>query len=237
MKKHTRILMFSTVAFLIASILLAAARPAAPQKTNGVEIKDEPHHHLRFENEFVRVWETALPEGEATLWHRHNFDNLAVTIGDAKLRIEPLEGTPAESETKMGDVAFRSASYVHRALNIGQSAYINLLIELLKPPAGRPKPIQSKDENGRKPILENDRVRVYRLSLASGESIPMHSHPYPGLSATLGPAEIEVETANSKKVQRFKIDGAEVRWRPGAVTHSIRNVGTTRFEAVDIELK
>ena len=227
----------STLACLIAGILLAAAMPTASQKTNTVEIKDEPHHHLRFENEFVRVWETALPEGEATLWHRHNFDNLAVTIGDAKLRIEPLEGAPAESETKMGDVAFRSASYVHRALNIGQSAYINLLVEFLKPPAGRPNPIQSKDENGRKPILENDRVRVYRLSLASGESIPMHSHPYRGLVVTLWPAEIEVKTANIKKVQRFKIDGAEVRWRPGPVTHSIRNVGKTRFEGVDIELK
>jgi mannose-6-phosphate isomerase-like protein (cupin superfamily) len=34
-----------------------------------------------------------------------------------------------------------------------------------------------------------------------------------------------------------KVSAGEARWRPDAVTHSIQNIGKTRFEAVDIELK
>jgi quercetin dioxygenase-like cupin family protein len=238
MQKHIRVLMFvSTLACLMATVLLPAAMPAASQKANGVEIKDEPHHHLKFENEFVRVWETVLPAGEATLWHRHDFDNVAVTITDAKLRVEPFGGSPVESETKMGDVGFRGAAYVHRAISSGATTYHNLLIELLKSP-GKPKNLPPlKNESERKPVFENDRLRVYRVSLAPGESLAMHTHPYAGLGLVLTNAEVAFETVGSKQIQRAKVAVGEVRWRPGPVTHSIRNVGKTRFEGVDIELK
>jgi len=43
-------------------------------------------------------------------------------------------------------------------------------------------------------------------------------------------------TADGKPVTH-PVKSNDVSWRAGAVTHSIRNVGKTRFEAVDIELK
>jgi quercetin dioxygenase-like cupin family protein len=202
-----------------------------------VEISGEPHHHPIFENEIVRVWQTVLPAGESTLWHRHNFDNVAVTISDAKLRVEPLEGSAVESETKMGDVAFRSASYVHRAISVGGTTYHNFLIELLKPPNGMKNSTPSKNESERKPVFENERVRAYRVSLAPGESLATHTHPYAGLALVLTSAEIAIKTEGSKEIQRVKVSVGQARWRPGPVTHSIQNVGKTRFEAVDIELK
>jgi mannose-6-phosphate isomerase-like protein (cupin superfamily) len=47
--------------------------------------------------------------------------------------------------------------------------------------------------------------------------------------------EIEV-TADGKSV-RHPVKENDVSWRAGGVTHSIKNVGQTRFEALDIELK
>jgi quercetin dioxygenase-like cupin family protein len=204
-----------------------------------VEIKDEPHHHAKFENEFVRVWETILPAGEQTYYHSHNFDNVAVVIAGAKMRMVPLMVTEpsSESETKLGDVGFRSAPYVHRAENSGTTAYDNLLVELLKSPPA-PKPITlPPDEHPRHPVLENYRVRVYRVTLAPGESTPMHTHLFAGLALTLSPARIAIQTKGSKRVQRINVRAGEVRWRPEPVTHSIKNIGKTRFEGVDIELK
>src|SRR5262245_61835809 len=33
-----------------------------------VELSGERHHHPKFENEFVRIWDVTVPAGEATLW-------------------------------------------------------------------------------------------------------------------------------------------------------------------------
>jgi quercetin dioxygenase-like cupin family protein len=85
--------------------------------------------------------------------------------------------------------------------------------------------------------LENDRVRVFRLSLAPGESAATHFHPWPGLAIALTAGELEVVTSGNPKAEQMKVVESEVRWRAGAVTHSIKNVGQTRFEGIDIELK
>jgi hypothetical protein len=57
------------------------------------------------------------------------------------------------------------------------------------------------------------------------------------LAVAITAGEIEVITEGKTKPDRLKLPLGDVRWRSGAVTHSIKNVGKTRFEAVDIELK
>jgi oxalate decarboxylase/phosphoglucose isomerase-like protein (cupin superfamily) len=64
----------------------------------------------------------------------------------------------------------------------------------------------------------------------------MHTHPYAGLGLSLTEANIAIKT-EGKTIQVVKVSAGEARWRPDAVTHSIQNIGKTRFEAVDIELK
>jgi quercetin dioxygenase-like cupin family protein len=225
---------------LFLSIIFAAiptitsSQSSSPQSP--VEISGEPRHHPKFENEFVRVWDVTVPAGDATLWHAHRNDNVVVTLGDASLRIENATAPPTESQWKFGQVRFAKATYVHRAMNIGTTPFHNLTIELLKSPLASPE-LSAAVPATRQPILENDRVRVFRVSLAPGESLPMHRHSVAGLAVALSACEIEIQTEGAKQVQKLKLLEADVRWRPGAVTHSIRNIGKTRFEAVDIELK
>src|SRR2546421_3606278 len=147
-----------------------------------VEISGEAHHHPKLENEFVRIWDVTVPAGDATLWHAHRNDNVVVTLGDANLRLENATAPPAEAQWKFGEVRFAKATYTHRAMNIGTPPFHNLTIELLKPSnfVADPSALAAA-EAGRTPILENDRVRVYRLSLAPGEAQATHTHPLPGL--------------------------------------------------------
>jgi quercetin dioxygenase-like cupin family protein len=198
-----------------------------------VEIKGEPRHHPKFENEFVKIWDVTVPGGDSTLWHAHRNDNVVVTLAPAKLHIETLGRDPVDAEWKFGEVRFSKATYIHRAMNVGTTAFHNFTIELLKPASSNPPNLAN--EAGREPVLENDRVRVYRLSLAPGEAIATHTHPFPGVVVTMTATEIEV-TADGKSV-RHPVKENDVSWRAGGVTHSIKNVGQTRFEALDIELK
>src|SRR2546429_3420770 len=129
-----------------------------------IEISGEAHHHPKFENEFVRVWDVTVPAGEATLWHVHRNDNVVVTLADANLRLENATAPTTEAQWKFGEVRFAKATYIHRALNVGTTPFHNLTIELLKPSNFVADPSRLPVQIGRAPILENDRVRVYRLS-------------------------------------------------------------------------
>src|SRR5438128_5238003 len=135
-----------------------SSSPQAP-----VEIKGEAHHHPKFENEFVRVWDVTVPAGDTTLWHVHRKDNVVVTLGEARLRIETAGAAPGESLWKFGEVRFGKATYIHRAMNVGATAFHNFTIELLKSPPER-KVISTQSEAvNRVPVLENERVRVFQV--------------------------------------------------------------------------
>jgi quercetin dioxygenase-like cupin family protein len=216
-------------------IIPIAAISQSNSAQNPVEIKGEPRHHPKFENEFVKIWDVTVPGGDATLWHAHRNDNVVVTLAPAKLHIETLGRDPVDAEWKYGEVRFSPATYIHRAANIGPTAFHNLTIELLKPANANP-PVLAK-EGDREPVVENDRVRVFRVTLEPGESTPVHTHPLPGLSIAITAGELEATTAGSAMPVRMMLPATDVRWRPGRVTHSIKNVGTNRFVAVDIELK
>jgi quercetin dioxygenase-like cupin family protein len=227
-----------TIGVLVGSLLLLSFIPfAVLSQSNSaqspVEIKGEPRHHPKFENEFVKIWDVTVPGGDSTLWHAHRNDNVVVTLAPAKLHIETLGRDPVDAEWKLGEVRFSKATYIHRAMNVGTTAFHNFTIELLKPASANSPNLAN--EAGREPVLENERVRVYRLSLAPGAAIATHTHPFPGVVVTMTATEIEV-TADGKTV-RHPVKENDVSWRAGGVTHSIKNVGKTRFEALDIELK
>ncbi len=205
-----------------------------------VEISGEPRHHPKLENEFVRVWDVTVPAGDATLWHAHRNDNVVVVLGGASLRIETAGAAPNEVQWNFGEVRFGKATYVHRAMNVGTTPFHNFTIELLKASTKSPAETKLKEPITRAPAFENERVRAYRLTLEPGQSTPMHTHTLAGLAIAITAGEIEVITEGKTKPakrDRLTLPLGDVRWRSGAVTHSIKNVGKTRFEAVDIELK
>ncbi|PYS35298.1 MAG: hypothetical protein DMF75_04075 [Acidobacteria bacterium] len=231
MKSGSLILLLA-LALIPTGTLSQSNSPQSP-----VEIKGEPRHQPKFENEFVRVWDVTLPAGDTTLWHIHRHDNVVVTLGEARLRIETAGAAPGESLWKFGEVRFGKATYVHRAMNVGVTPFHNFTIELLKPPAGPPAPSIPKEPIVRAPVLENERVRAFEVTLEPGQSTSMHTHALPGLAIALTPGDLEVITQGKNKPDRLNLPLGDLRWRAGAVTHTIKNVGKSRFEAVDIELK
>jgi quercetin dioxygenase-like cupin family protein len=225
--------------FLLILLLVVAAAPLSQSNSpqSPAEISGEPRHHAKFENEFVRVWDVTVPAGDTTLWHIHRNDNVVVTLGGASLRIETVGAAPAEVQWKFGEVRFGKATYVHRAMNIGTTPFHNMTIEILKSPPSSAEATKLKEPITRAPVLENDRVRVYRVTLEPGQSTTMHTHVLPSLAVAITAGEIEITTEGKDKPDRLSLPATDVRWRGGPVTHSVKNVGKTRFEAADIELK
>lgn len=198
------------------------------------EMREEAHHHLKFENEFVRVWDVTVPAGDATLWHIHRFDNVIVGFGNAHLRVETVGAATSDSKWKFGEVRFAKATYTHRATNVGTTDFHNCIVEFLKSlgPASGPKPNEAID---RPPVLDNERARVYRITLEPGQSTTVHTQA--GLSIAITAGDIEVTIQGNRTPDRLSRIAGDIHWRANPVTYSMKNIGKMTFEVLDIQLK
>jgi quercetin dioxygenase-like cupin family protein len=166
--------------------------------------------------------------------HVHTNDYVFVAIGNARVRSERPDGTSTELDLKDGEARF-SAPLTHRAVNLGQTPFRNITVEILKsagaPPEPPPPPMP-----GRSAVLENDRVRIIRQTLEPGQSTGLHTHTLMSLGVCVSPARVEYSEPGGKS-ETADLEAGQFSWHPTARTHSLKNVGKTRFEAVEIEWK
>lgn len=98
-----------------------------------VPVEEEPHHHVMFENQYVRVLDVVVKPGEMTLFHRHSLDNVAVQLSDATIRRQFPGGDWSTSPAKDGSVGFTAGTripYVHRIANVGNTVFHVMDIEI-----------------------------------------------------------------------------------------------------------
>lgn len=217
--------------FLLTFILPASAQSPVP-------IEKEPRHHLKFSNQYVRVFYVHIPPGDTSLVHTHVNDGLSVRLSDARIRDEVLGGTSEDIAVKRGAVSFgyRPGPLSHSVRNIGSTPFRNIFVEVL-PSAGMPPGAQPQTlVAGQTLVLENERVRIFRLVFAPGESIEMHAHALRGLGVAVSAGRIAVEVPG-EKVRTVKFKPGDRQWYEGGTKHSLRNVGSAPFETVEIELK
>jgi quercetin dioxygenase-like cupin family protein len=114
--------------------LSPAGPPVSSEPSMPVPVQQEPHHHVMFENQYVRVLNVEIAPGESTFFHTHAHDNLAVRITDglSQTQERDQDWAPA-SHVKAGSVVFSEGSskpYTHRVKNLGTSTYHVIDVEL-----------------------------------------------------------------------------------------------------------
>ncbi len=95
------------------------------------------------------------------------------------------------------------------------------------------------EEIGTRLLFENDRVRVWDLALAPGESTGMHRHENDYLYVVIGGGKLQgVSSDGVKREARDMVDG-QVQWRDvdGEDVHEAINVGDGPWRNIIVELK
>jgi quercetin dioxygenase-like cupin family protein len=217
-------------------LLLALLLPASGQAP--VPVENEPRHRLKFGNRHVRVFDVLIPPGDTSLFHTHVHDGVGIKLTDAHIRDEPTGGSPDDITVMRGEVSFalRPSPLTHRVSNIGETPFRNIFIEIL-PPAGAPHGAAPQAlVAGQTLVLENERVRISRLVLAPGQSAELHTHALRRLAVAVTEGRLAVEVPG-EKAWTVEFKSGDFRWYEAGTTHALKNVGSTPFEAVDIELK
>ena len=161
-------------ALLTAMTVVAAGSLVVTQSV--VPVHEEPHHKLVFENAWVKVLDVNFAVGVESLFHRHAMHNIAVRIVGGTTRADSMDGEGSPRQVPTGSVVFHSASppYVHRVVNVGTTPVHIVDIELT---GARPRSGVGADQlAGHDVEIENEHVRVSRVRLRAGESLPAHVH-------------------------------------------------------------
>jgi hypothetical protein len=196
----------------------------------------EPHHFVKLDNKYARVLDVTVPPYGATLYHIHENPYFWISIGAAKLRGQSLGAKeivniePADAEVRYSPVI------THRVGNIGSTSFRNITVQIQArddvSPAGshiaspRPKGYQAK------PALDNDLVYIERLILEPGQSTGRYTLPRSGLLIAANDGVISVERPGQPP-HPHEFKAGEFEWHTGPLTHTLTNVGKTRFEAIE----
>jgi hypothetical protein len=84
-------------------------------------------------------------------------------------------------------------------------------------------------------VLENDYVRVFRVSVPAHEATLLHQHDVPYLYVALGPADV-INAVQGKPEAHLVMADGQLGYSPGHFAHIARNESDLPFNNVTIEL-
>jgi len=216
----------------------ALALPASAQTV--VPVEQTPYHVPVFSNDYVTVLNVFVPPQRASGYHRHSLDSLGVLIGDTDRTGQVLgaeEKPTARREPGAVNFTFYSKEQAVHTITIkGDAPFHNIVVELIKATPYGFKLGSRDGASGYTQVLDNERVRVWRLVLAPGAEAPAITQAAPGLRVVVAGGEI-VERIAGRPDRGIAPHAGEFFWQDGGVTRAVRNAGTTRIELVEAELK
>jgi hypothetical protein len=220
-------------------VLLMSQQLFAQALQTGVPIEQEPRHRIVFENKNVRIYDALIPLGDLTLFHTHSVDNVVVVISGGKGTNEFLGKAPVEIAPVTGNAGFNKATdtpYTHRVGNVGTTPLRFIAAEVKAPSESSGVPAALDAVPGHKLVVENDRVKVYRVFIDPKQATGIRSRTLPWLRISLSQSTISVQ-GPGKTPESLETKPGDYRWHEGATAQSLENVGSTTYEAIEIEWK
>jgi quercetin dioxygenase-like cupin family protein len=227
----------------LACALLLVAVLACAQTASEVEITNEGHHHLAFENEYIRVFKVEVAPQDSTLMHRHGHDYVFVILGAAQVSNEVKGKPPAELKLQDGETRFTPGGFAHIARNLAATPFRNVTIEFLQDEKAHGSPPPKWDEERGLHVLEGgtqeilfvqDGARVTEVELQPGGMMPSHHHNGPHLLVAVTDLEMRSDVEGQGPMPgHFK--SGDAKWLPGDYTHTLTNVGKQTAKFVTVE--
>ena len=191
------------LALLMLWFALQATKP-------GIPVEQEPQHRVVLKNDFVRVLDAKLPPGYVTLHHAHDVDSVSVTIATGRT-------TDAPDARRVGRATFSKGGYSHTVTNSNPEFMRFIVVEAMKSDRPGAAALQLPNHTLE---TENDRLRIYRLKLAPGDSLPSHTH-------SSGWVEVLVGGPNT----------GDAQWHAGGSLSLAVSAGNQPLEIVEVEPK
>jgi len=229
---------------LIAAALtpVGVAQPLGPGEEPDVVasarlVENTSYHVPAFDNYLVTVLNVYIPPHRESGYHLHSIDSIGILISDTERTSQVLGAEPTVTAPRgRGSVSFTgyaSNHLIHNVAVTGDSPFHNIVLELNEPARGFRVGARGQ---GYTQIFDNERVRAWRLVLEPGETAPVITQSAPGMRVVIEGGEL-VELVPDSYERAMAPRSGEFFWQDAGGTRAVRNVGTTRIELIELELK
>jgi hypothetical protein len=229
-------------AVLVAMACVPAQPVAAQDDERAVPITQAPFHVPVFTNEYVTFLSITVPPGRNTGFHIHSSDSVSVNIEPADMTNQNLGSSevsrPARGERGRATFAnyTKEGPRTHKASNVGPTPFHNISF-ILNHPGPQGLTVSSRaGVRGYTQILDNERVRGWRLVLDPGEATGEIRQQAPGLRIVID-GGVLAELVPGQADRGMSLRAGDFLWQDAGTTRAVRNTGTTRLEFVEFELK
>lgn len=230
-----------TALFAILCFAAAAGPALAQQDAAPVPVQQSSYHVPIFSNDYLTVLRVYIPGGRTTDYHIHSHDQLCVVVEDypPEAYSQELGKPPGQPRgAVLGDVSFIGyfgRDYTHRAINPGTLPRHSVCAELEGGDAFGFAPA-TRDVPGYSPLLDNARLRAWKLSLEPGQDLSTITQGAPGLRIVVRGGEIAEIRADGRE-RAMMLQPGQFFWQQEGAVRGLRNIGTSTVELVELELK
>ena len=179
----------------IALLSLSCGLAASAFAQKSVPVTSEPHHHLVYTGERLRVFRVEVPAHSSTLIHEHAVDYFWIAVGASEFVNAAVGKNEVPVVAADGSVHFTRGGFSHFARVDGAQPFHNITVELPEPqtnprnlcesvmpdqPADCDAAMKRADAlfSGAdvRPEFETDQVRVTLLTLAPRAKLELAKH-------------------------------------------------------------
>lgn len=224
--------------------LFLSANPPAfaeqPPSESFVPVEHASFHQLVFADEDIAILNNLYPPNGDSGFHTHYRDLFAVVIQSSQSRGQglgkPLTAMPINPAGAAAYSPVGPEPRTHRVVNGDEGVFQIIVIELR-----RSKPlgdeISSRDAVPQYvQILDNPRMRAWRLILEAGQSVASITQGGKGARAVVRGGQLTTMTSGLQD-QHLVLRPGDFAVQPAGATRALQNSGTATIELVEIELK
>lgn len=227
---------FGICLFVTAHFFASAQQPSSQTV---VPVEQASFHQLVFADEDVSILNNLYPPGGDSGFHAHSRDMFYVVVQGSQSSIQKL-GQPLTTgpiiPTGTANYGAVGTGAIHRVVNGDKSAFQIIVVQLLRnEPSG--KAVSSRDAVPQYvQILDNSRVRAWRLILKPGQTVPAISQASKGVRVVVHGGLLTTIRSGSQP-QILVLRPGEFAVQPASETRALKNSGKETIELVEMELK
>lgn len=203
-----------------------------------------PFHVPAFSNDYMTLISINYPPGRTTGMHTHHFDSVSVNLSPALRTSQQYESSeiigPSASQPVPGRVNFANVTergvYAHKSVNVGPTPFHSIAVILKDRSGGGSEVSDRSGIAGYTQIIDNDRVRAWRVILAPGEEAAQLTQTAPGLRVYVRGGVVD-EIVPGSAARGMAPYSGEFIWQDAGQTRAVTNTGSTIVEFVELEFK
>jgi mannose-6-phosphate isomerase-like protein (cupin superfamily) len=203
-------------------------------------VEQASFHQLMFADEDITILNNRYPPNGDAGFHTHFHDNFYVVIRHTQSSGQglgkPLVATPAAPVGAAGYGTVGAEPRTHRIVNGDKGVAQFVVVEMLRPnPLG--SAVSSREAAPQYvQIIDNPRLRAWRLTLAPGQSVPAITQASKGVQIIVRGGLLTTIRPGSPE-QVLYLQAGDVSVQPAGASRALKNEGAETIELVELELK